>query len=75
MNSSYIVTDPKGEFTSDLGLALMNNGYNVKVFNINEPEYSCKYNPFHYIRSEEDVISAVNVFLDCSIRYLRYKQL
>ena len=64
MNSSYIITDPKGELTSDLGSALMKNGYNIKIFNINEPEFSCKYNPFHYIRSEEDVISAVNVFLD-----------
>ncbi len=64
MNSSYVVTDPKGELTSDLGAALMRHGYNVKVFNINEPEYSCKYNPFHYIRKEEDVVTAVNVFLE-----------
>jgi len=42
----------------------MRHGYNVRVFNINEPEYSCKYNPFRYIRKEEDVVTAVNVFLD-----------
>ncbi len=64
MNSSYVITDPKGELTSDLGAALMRHGYNVKLFNINEPEYSCKYNPFKYIRCEADVVTAVNVFLE-----------
>lgn len=64
MNSSYVITDPKGELVRDLGKSLMENGYNVKIFNINEPEYSCKYNPFKYIRCEADVVTAVNVFLD-----------
>lgn len=64
MNSSYVITDPKGELTSDLGMALMRHGYNVKLFNINEPEYSCYYNPFRYIRCEADVVTAVNVFLE-----------
>ncbi len=64
MNSSYIVTDPKGELTSDVGAALMRHGYEVKVFNINEPEYSCRYNIFRYIRCEADVVAAVDVFLE-----------
>lgn len=66
MNSSYIVTDPKGELTRDCGKALMNNGYRVKVLNIDQDTmiYSCRYNPFKYIRDEESLISLVNVFLD-----------
>ena len=64
MNSNYVITDPKGELTQDLGGALMKHGYEVKVFNINEPEYSCKYNPFRYIRNENDVVTAVSVFLE-----------
>ena len=64
MNSSYVVTDPKGELTTDLGAALMRHGYKVKVFNVNELQYSCRYNPFKYIRGEADVVTAVNVFLE-----------
>ena len=64
MNSSYIVTDPKGELTRDTGAALIRHGYNVMVFNTAEPEYSCKYNPFKYIRDEAGVVTMVNVFLE-----------
>jgi len=64
MNSSYVVTDPKGELTRDTGKALLDHGYDVRVFNVAEPEFSCRYNPFQYIRSEEGVTTMVNVFLD-----------
>lgn len=64
MNTSYVVTDPKGELTRDTGKALLDHGYNVLVFNTAEPEYSCKYNPFAYIRDEAGVVTMVNVFLD-----------
>lgn len=66
MNSSYIVTDPKGELTRDCGQALMNHGYRVKVLNIDQDTmmFSCKYNPFKYIRDNESLISLVNVFLE-----------
>lgn len=66
MNSSYIVTDPKGELTRDCGQALMNHGYRVKVLNIDQDTmmYSCKYNPFKYIRDNESLISLVNVFIE-----------
>lgn len=64
MNTSYVVTDPKGELTMSCGKALMDHGYDVRVFNTAEPIYSCKYNPFHYIRDEQGVATLVNVFLD-----------
>ena len=64
MNSSYVVTDPKGELTRDTGKALLEHGYDVRLFNVSEPKYSCKYNPFQYIRDEAGVVTMVNVFLD-----------
>lgn len=65
MNSSFVVTDPKGELAADVGKALMNHGYDVKVFNTNpdELQYSCRYNPFAYVRTPEDVDTLIDVFL------------
>ena len=63
---SYCITDPKGELLQDVGSALLQHGYNIKVFNINEPKFSCGYNPFHYIHSETDVVSVVDAFLQNS---------
>ena len=68
MNSSYVITDPKGELLRDCGKMLADNGYDVLVFNLKKGEqcFSCRYNPFEYIRSEQDVILAVDAFLDAT---------
>ena len=68
MNSSYIITDPKGELLRDTGKMLADNGYDVLVFNLKKGEqaFSCRYNPFNYIHSEQDVILAVDAFLDAT---------
>lgn len=65
MNSSFVVTDPKGELSESLGLALMRHGYDVKVFNVEPSElhYSCRYNPFAYVRTPEDIDVLIDVFL------------
>ena len=34
MNSSYIITDPKGLLVHEVGKMLADNGYNVKVFDL-----------------------------------------
>lgn len=59
MNSSIIVTDPKGEILRSTGQMLKDNGYNVKVINLLEMEKSNCYNPFSYIREETDVVKLV----------------
>ena len=44
-------------------------GYEIKVFNIDNMEYSCNYNPFHYINDtngkydENAVIKMINTFM------------
>ena len=62
-NTSYVVTDPAGDLTRECGPALVHEGYNVKVFNVAEMKYSCRYNPFKYIRSEQDIKTMINVFM------------
>lgn len=56
MNSSYIITDPKGEIYRDAAYMLEKNGYKVRVLNLVEPKHSHCYNPFAYINDEKDVL-------------------
>lgn len=63
MNSNYVVTDPKGELAASCGKALMNHGYDVKIFNVSEAQYSCRYNPFHYLYCPQDVVTLVDTFI------------
>lgn len=58
-NSSFIVTDPKGEILRSEGEMLKANGYNVKVINLLEMDKSDCYNPFVYLREETDVVKLV----------------
>ena len=58
-NSSFIITDPKGEILRSEGGMLKANGYNVKVINLLEMDKSDCYNPFVYLREETDVVKLV----------------
>jgi type IV secretion system protein VirD4 len=58
-NCSFICTDPKGELLRSTGTMLEKNGYEVKVLNLLEMEKSSHYNPFAYIRKEQDIISLI----------------
>lgn len=55
MNCSYVVTDPKGDLMKSCGKMFEENGYDVRVFNLLEPEHSGCYNPFFYLHSEADI--------------------
>ena len=59
-NTSFIVADPNGEMLRSIAPLLIENGYDVKVFNLIEPENSDGYNPFVYIRKDEDVIKLIS---------------
>lgn len=59
MNTSFVITDPKGEILRSTGQMLKDNGYNVKVINLLEMEHSDCYNPFAYIREETDVVKLI----------------
>ncbi|HDL2736605.1 TPA: type IV secretory system conjugative DNA transfer family protein, partial [Enterococcus faecium] len=50
MHSSYVINDSKGGILSDTAAIMQQNGYRIKVFNLNTMKNSDGYNPFHYIR-------------------------
>ena len=47
-NCSYLITDPKGELLRASGGLLKKLGYDVKAFNLIDPNQSDCYNPFVY---------------------------
>jgi type IV secretion system protein VirD4 len=54
-NTSMIILDPKGEIARDTGHLLERSGMEVKVLDlINMPRSHC-YNPFVYLREDNDV--------------------
>ena len=58
-NTSFIIADPKGEMLRSVAPLLLEKGYDVKVFNLITPQNSDGYNPFMYVRSDEDVIKLI----------------
>jgi len=63
-NCSYVVTDPSGELLETLGTFLKEQcGYQIKVLNLVQMDMSSRYNPFHYIRNEEGVLSMINALI------------
>lgn len=48
--NTIICTDPKGELLRDCGNALKEQGYDIKVLNIDEKWKSNHYNPLNYIK-------------------------
>lgn len=68
-NTSFVVTDPSGELIKSCGKMLERMGYIIKVFNIDNMDYSCNYNPFNYIYDnngkydENAVIKMINTFM------------
>lgn len=59
-NTSFVVADPKGELLRATAPLLIAKGYDVKVFNLINPSDSDGYNPFNYIRTDEDVIKLIS---------------
>jgi len=53
--TSYVFCDPKGELLRDIGNYLEMMGYKVIVLNLVDMDASDGYNPFEYIRSDEDI--------------------
>lgn len=54
-NTSFVVLDPKGEQVRAVGNLLREKGYEVKVLDLINMEKSHCYNPFVYLRNDNDV--------------------
>ena len=61
LNTSYVITDPKGEILQSTGKMLSEAGYVVRVFNLIQMEHSNNYNPFHYVYDYHGHLSEDNV--------------
>ena len=54
-NCSFVTLDPKGEILRDTGYLLEQKGYEVKVLDLINMDKSHCYNPFVYLKSDNDV--------------------
>ena len=62
-NTSFVVLDPKGEMLRDTGNLLLSKGYELKVLDLLHMEKSHCYNPFVYIRNDDEAQKLVtNLF-------------
>ena len=56
---SMVITDPKGEILRKTGGFLKRAGYEVRVFDLLNPEASFCYNPFRYLRDDKEVLQLI----------------
>lgn len=54
-NTSFVVLDPKGENLRDTGYLLEQKGYEVRVLDLISMKKSHCYNPFVYLKDDNDV--------------------
>lgn len=62
-NCSYVITDPSGELLASEGEFLKSQGYEIRVFNLSQMEHSSCYNPFHYVRNQEGILTMINALI------------
>ena len=58
-NCSLVITDPKGELLRKTGGFLEKAGYEVRVFDLINPDTSFGYNPFEYVKDDKDVLKLI----------------
>ncbi len=54
-NTSFVVLDPKGENLKSVGALLQSKGYEIRVLDLINMEKSHCYNPFVYLKDDNDV--------------------
>lgn len=59
-NCSFVITDPKGEILRKTGGLLKARGYEVRVFDLINPDSSYCYNPFCYVHDDKDVLRLIS---------------
>ncbi|MGN8982151.1 VirD4-like conjugal transfer protein, CD1115 family [Enterococcus villorum] len=60
MHSSYVVSDSKGLLLMETGKMFEEAGYKIKVFDLINRRDTHHYNPFKYIKTEDDILKIVN---------------
>ena len=82
-NTSMVILDPKGEIVRDVGGLLEKKGYEVRVLDLINMQKSHCYNPFVYLRNDNDVqrlvtnlfkaTTAASMLLLSLVFYLKYE--
>lgn len=54
-NTSFVILDPKGEILRSTANLLLKKGYKLRILDLINMEKSDSYNPFVYLRSDNDV--------------------
>lgn len=57
---SMVITDPKAELLRKTGGLLEKQGYEVRVFDLINPDTSFCYNPFEYVHDDKDVLRLIS---------------
>lgn len=57
---SLVITDPKAEILRKTGGYLLKQGYEVRVFDLINPNASFCYNPFVYVQDDKDVLQLIS---------------
>ena len=57
---SMVITDPKAELLRKTGGLLEKKGYEVRVFDLINPDTSFCYNPFEYVHDDKDVLRLIS---------------
>ena len=57
---SMVITDPKAELLRKTGGLLERMGYEVRVFDLINPDTCFCYNPFCYVHDDKDVLKLIN---------------
>lgn len=65
---SYVISDVKGDLINKFGTFLQDEQpglkpYKIKKLDLINPTSSMKYNPLHYIQTEEDVLALVDALI------------
>lgn len=57
---SMVITDPKAELLRKTGGLLEKKGYEVRVFDLINPDTSFCYNPFEYVHDDKDLLRLIS---------------
>ena len=65
-NCSFLVTDPSGEIFRSTSGALRQKGYEIAVFDAEDPSRSLGFNPLHDISTYQEFSEMANVIIDAA---------
>lgn len=66
MNSSFVLTDPKGMTVHRVGKMLERNGYKIKVVDFDTLKNTDHFNPFRYIKDEITMKKVINALIEAT---------